>query len=794
MLNHSLVPVGSTGYSIDNSVRLNDNDSAGLSRTPGTVGNFKTWTWSGWFKRGNLGNQQCLFQGGYPSGSVTLTYFGLLADNSLEFYDTIYGVGEYTNVSTTQLFRDTSAWYHLTVAYDTTQATASNRIKIYVNGEQVTAFDTTSYPSQNYQGGVNRTWSHNLGKSSGFGGDPFDGYLAEVNFVDGQALTPSDFGETDEDYGHWKPKAYEGTYGTNGFYLDFKNSGSLGNDVSGAGNNWTPNNLAATDQMLDSPTNNFCTWNAVDNYSLPLSEGNLKTTSLASYNVVLGTQSFSTGKYYWEIAIVSNTVSLNGLASTAIPHSARNSNLGGTYAAGYYADGRFFHNGVYSSGSATYTTGDIISIAANMNTKDVTWYKNNTLVKTIRFDGSDGINWEDMIPAWTIGSAVAGHYDIANFGQDSSFAGNKTAQGNSDDNGIGDFYYTPPTGYLALCTQNLPEPTVVPSEHFNTVLYTGNGGTQSITGVGFQPDFVWVKPRSATLYHFLTDTIRGVTNTLSSNTTDNEAFATEDVLSSFDSDGFSLTADDGAGYYGWNRNGDTLVAWNWKANGTGVSNTDGSITSTVSANVDAGFSIVNFVGSGSNGTVGHGLSKKPEYIINKPRDRADNWNVYQEFLGPTDPETDYSILNSTSGYLDNNTIWNDTAPTSSVFNVGSNGGVNASGENFINYCFHSVAGFSKCGSFYGNGSSDGPFIALGFTPAFIMVKRDSAAAWFIYDIERGNYPLYAHSTQTDSASYPVDFVSNGLKVRTTDGNLNANGGRFNFIAFAEHPFKHSNAR
>ena len=783
MLNHSLVPVGSTGYDIDNSLRFNDDDSAYLSRTPSSAGNRKTWTWSGWVKKGNSTAGR-LFSIGDFSGYNGTTIFWEYG--KLGFLQDIVGSLQYDE-SDAQ-FRDYSAWYHIVVSVDTTQATSTNRVKMYINGSQISTTNTYGYMAQNQDTMVNATVEHNIGaRHAYYSSNYLDGYLAEVNFVDGQALTPSDFGETDETYGHWKPIKYTGTYGTNGFYLDFKNSGSLGNDASSNSNNWTPNNLAATDQMLDSPTNNFCTWNSADNYNCPLSEGNLRTTSLAGYNMVFGTQPFSSGKYYWEQLVESSTVSLAGVANTSVVPSKRSTNLGGSAdSVGYYKTGVFYYNNVLNaSGYATFANGDIIGIACDMSAKTVTWYKNNTSIRTMTFSA-----WDDMTPAWTIGSGAAGNSDVSNFGQDSSFAGNKTAQGNADDNGYGDFYYTPPTGFLALCTQNLPEPTVVPSEHFNTVLWSGNSSTQSITGVGFAPDLPWIKCRNSAQSHRLNDTVRGVAKTLFSDGTGAEATDETDGLTSFDSDGFSLGA---SGAY--NQSGRTYVAWNWKANGTGVSNTNGSITSTVSANVDAGFSIVSYTGTGSAGTIGHGLSSAPEMVILKGRDFADNWYVWHEALAATE----VIRLDITNAKVSSD-LFSNTEPTASVFSIKA--GYNLTGRDFITYCFHSVEGYSKVGSYTGNGSSDGTFVHCGFRPAYVMIKNTLAGGWTIMDMARDTYNDYEKVLQAQSSNAEtteanqLDSVSNGFKLRTdgTYSRFNNSGHTYIFLAIAETDFKHSNAR
>ena len=325
------------------------------------------------------------------------------------------------------------------------------------------------------------------------------------------------------------------------------------------------------------------------------------------------------------------------------------------------------------------------------------------------------------------------------------------------------------------------------TEHFNTKLYTGNGSTQSITGVGFQPDFVWLKQRSSGVYyHRLQDSIRGAGKPIYSNRTDAEGdfgTGTTGSIRTFDTDGFSIGSDTGS-----NENNTTMVSWNWKANGTGSSNTDGSITSTVSANTTNGFSIVSYTGNETAGaTVGHGLSSTPKMIILKNRNSTDDWVVYHESLGNTQ-----SIrLNLTNASATTPASFNNTSPTSSVFTLGDWTGVN--GSSMIAYCFAEKQGFSKFGSYTGNGSTDGTFIYTGFKPAFVIFKKTSATAnWSVRDNKRdsfnaGDTNLFANLSDAESSSNDVDFLSNGIKLRNAGNNWNSSGATYIYMAFAEEP-------
>jgi hypothetical protein len=325
-----------------------------------------------------------------------------------------------------------------------------------------------------------------------------------------------------------------------------------------------------------------------------------------------------------------------------------------------------------------------------------------------------------------------------------------------------------------------------PSKYFNTKLYTGNGSTQSITGVGFSPDWVWTKNRSTADSHELYDIVRGATKRLISHST--AAENTETYFSSFDSDGFTLSGNGNS-----NGNGNNIVAWCWDANGAGVSNTQGSITSTVSANTTSGFSIVSWVATGTVGTIGHGLGVAPKMIIGKNRTSAYHWQIGHSSIGWTNQ------LRFNTGASFASTQWNNTAPTSSVFSVPADYDINKdAGNNSIAYCFAEVKGFSKFGSYTGNGSDDGTFVYTGFKPAFILIKRtDSTGYWYLWDSVRKTFNyngtvLFPNDSSAESSYVPsnpvVDFLSNGFKLRGSYPEVNASGGTFIYMAFAENPF------
>jgi hypothetical protein len=339
-----------------------------------------------------------------------------------------------------------------------------------------------------------------------------------------------------------------------------------------------------------------------------------------------------------------------------------------------------------------------------------------------------------------------------------------------------------------------------PSDYFNTKLYTGNGSTQSITGVGFQPDWVWTKKRSAGEEHIIYDSVRGVYKYIKSDGTDAESNVTTS-LTSFDSDGFTLGSS-------WNTSGATYASWNWLASNTTASNTDGDITSTVSANTTSGFSIFSYTGTGaSTATVGHGCSSEPKFVIVKNRSSTSDWVTYHYGAGATglyNPNQASLLLNTTDasanpaggGYLNNGYFSNVNSTTITLRDVGNDSNVNSTGNNYIGYAFAEVKGFSKFGSYTGNGNADGTFVYTGFKPAFFMLKRtDSTGDWQIQDSKRPEYnplPFYLEANNSNAevdwtSSFPLDFVSNGMKIRNSGTQMNTSGASYIYMAFAEEP-------
>ena len=835
-----------------------DLTGSNYSRTFGS-GDRKTFTISLWAKKcgspGNIGDgddqYSMLSAGGGGSGASAGNFF-FYNDDTLRFTSNPQP-SVVLQLITNRRFRDVTAWYHLMAVLDTTQATESNRAKLYVNGVQETSFSTATYPSQDnttvYLNGAfqHRVGSNSLGSNIANSYGNFNGYFAEYNFIDGQALDPSSFGFTDPQTGIWMPKRYEGTYGTNGFYLDFSDNTStttLGIDKSPNGNDFTPEDASTGDLTLDSPSNNFATlryYTGPASSGSKLQEGNLKfiTGSSGSARNLnrMGMSRFlpTSGKWYAEVRVLdSNGQNFIGVGSYQVDILQTSNNT--RYAFVYGSDGDSYVRTAGSESIATYaasyTQNDVIGVYVDMDasTPLVSFSKNGQWA-----NGSGSWNQSTPTSYITLGDTfftedTGGHFGIGfivssgsggtsatyqfNFGQDSTFSGLTTAGGNKDDRGIGDFKYPVPSGALSLCSANFPltAPSVIrPQKHFDTLLWTGNGSqNRIIDGLEFAPDFVWMKARSTSAYyHQIHDTLRGTSAGVLFGNVD----AVEDstyALGSFNTDGFTVYKD--ANNDQQNANGVTMVAWCWKAGGksntfnvddVGYANasaagiTDGSIALTgASVNREAGFSMVTYTGTGSTGTVGHGFTKTPKVVMTKSRSATGSWN-YLDVVGNSTAE--YGLfLNDNGGYTSyqGGTYWADTLPTSSVFTVNSNASTNASGVTYIAYCWTDIPGYSKMGIYRGNGQSKGKFVDCGFRPAWLLIKRTNASRnWMLFDNKRDiDNPvqtfLEADQTSADATlSGGVDFFSNGFQCVTSDTDVNANdtsgGDTYLFMAFAE---------
>ena len=741
---------GGTSF-VTNSLRFRASASAYLSRTFVGPTSSTVFTWSAWVKRGSIGVTARLF------GASTTTSFGFNSTDQLLL--TLNGTAA---ITTTAVFRDASAWYHIVYTQNGAAQT------IYVNNNSVGTGTTANTV-------FNTAIAHQLAaaNTTSF----FDGYLTNVNFIDGQALTPASFGAINSSTGVWAPSQYTGTYGANGFYLKFADASAataaaIGKDSSPNGNNWTPNNIsvmagATYDSMIDVPVNysdggngrgNYCTLNPLKAYPGFCRNGNLAGNVAAVNSSALGTMSLGTGKWYWEVA--ANAACFGGVAATTFNHTVATYIGSTTDSWGYFVTGAKYNNLISSPYGAAFAFGDIIGLA--WDNGSLTCYKNN-VSQGVMVSGLTG----DWFPA--IGANDVSTVSI-NFGQ-------RPFQNTTV------WTTLQASGFKTLNTNNLPTPSIVNGANFMAAkTYTGTAGVQSISNavnsVSFQPDLVWIKSRTpGATSHALFDSTRGTTKYLSSNTTAAET-TNANSLTAFNGDGFSLGTDTTI----VNANANSYIAWQWRE----------SIT--------AGLDVVSYAGTGANTTVAHNLGIAPAMIIVKRSQTGatSNWQVRH---------TSIAAANSIQLNLPNQaaaaaTVWNSTAPTSSVFSLGTSLDVNASGISYVAYCFAEIAGFSKFGSYTGNGLADGPFVFCGFRPRFVMVKRtDVAASWVMFDSSRNpsnltNLGLIPNDPAIEftGTATSLDFLSNGIKMRGAGLETNVSTGTYVFAAFAEVPSKYALAR
>ena len=798
------VPTLRTAYNqqVARSLRFRSGNSAYLSRTFGAGTSTRKFTFSWWQKRTIKNSEDYAFSGNIGAKEVHIGF----SSNIVDFYE--YNGGTVFRVQSKDVYRDPGLWQHRFVSVDTTQSTAANRVRIYNNGIEISYTSFTTYPSLNYDFvtiGVN-SFAGLIGKQSG--GGYFDGYMSEVYFIDGQALTPSSFGEYNSD-NIWMPKSYSGTYGTNGFYLNFSdNSGAtattIGKDSSGNSNNWTPSGISVTagttnDSLTDTPTDygtdtgaggevrgNYCTWNRLMAGSGTLStiaDGNLKASGS-------GTQAFgtiqipTTGKWYFEITATTAQYPQVGIGRKNSAGGGAYANNYGTYynAVNYYVFYDTGNSAVGNIGGICTTTNDVALFCIDATNNKV-WMGRSRSGTVTWLGGGDPSTGTS--PTFS-GSGGGGVYSTAFSISDGYWPYCSNGSGSDVwyiNAGQRAFTYTAPSGYKALTTANITAPADASKWFYGGV-----------------PDLVWIKDRTSAYSHSLTDTVRGVGLELKSDSTGVEVSGPD--ISEMNKFGMTLIGDTN---YRVNKGlTDNYVYWAWKAGGAAVTNTSGTISSQVSANPTSGFSVVTWTSTGTNGsTIGHGLGVVPNLIISKSRTVASKyWPVYHSSIG----NTGAVYLNLTNATDTNAAYWNNTSPTSSVFTVGTVSDINTNGSQNVSYCWAAIPGFSAFGSYTGNNAADGPFVYTGFRPRWILFKdTTTTGAWMIHDTSRDTYnaisnglaPSNSNAESTYSGLAQADILSNGFKIRATDANQywnNKSGYTYIYAAFADVPFKYALAR
>lgn len=810
---------GAGGKQVAKSLRFRSANTAYLSRTPGTTGDRQKFTYSAWIKRGTLATSVSLFSAYNNSGTTDSDWFNVTFLSGASPVDSININGWNTNyIRTLAIFSDPSAWYHIVVAVDTTSATSTitgtstDRIRLYVNGIQIKTFNIANAPTQNLNTPINSTsYQHRIGSLNwSSAAQYFDGYMSEVYLIDGTALDPTSFGEYNSD-NIWVPKAYSGSFaGTNSFYLDFSDVGTTtaggantgyGKDLSGKGtpNNWTTNNfgttstLATYDSMYDSPTDydnsvygagNYATLNPLINGTLStISEANLKASNTTGYDVV-GTL-WATTKCYYEY-IITNTAAATtpvlGMGDPAIYLPATNNfqNVNGAF--GVRKDGAVYVNGVAGSTYTSFTTGDIVGFAFDPATGKFWYHVNGVWVNSGNPTAGTGqagtatVGYK-YVPVINLGLSSA--IVTLNCGQQ-PFRGVYVSGSGSSYTGTG----APPSGFSALNTKNITRPTD-PNMWF----------------YGDTPDLMWIKNRSATADHSLTDTVRGVGLglTLTATATENGA---QDVA---EMNKFGMTLIGASSRTTAASN--SFVYWGWKAGGaTTATNTQGSITSQVSANVAAGFSIVSYTGNGSSGaTIGHGLGATPGMVLVKNRNSAFYFATYHSSLSAGNQvflDLDAAQASITTVYSYGGVSSVSSTTFTVIPGITNISNVNASGNAHVAYCFAPIAGYSSFGSYTANASTDGPMVFTNFRPRFVLLKNTTRVLnWIIYDTSRDLYntetqQLYPNTTGNEISGANIDFLSNGFKIRggSASGINHTSGDTYIYAAFAEVPFKIARAR
>lgn len=772
---------------IEKSLRFRGEVTPYLERTPTTEGSKTKFTFSCWCKKIRDSNQHLFSVFGLDGASTQLS----ISSDKLTFNNWPSGAISSTIIVTNNVFVDTAAWYHFVFAIDMSQANAQDACRIYVNG-QLQEIGVVVY-TQGVDTLVNSLLSHRIGYNNG--SSPFNGYLYAVTFVDGLALTPDNFGETNAETNTWIPKRYVGQYGINGFYLPFSNNSNtvaLGYDYSDNNNNWIAHNISLDsgndyDNVTDVPElrdeyySNFATLNPLVYTTNTFSKGYLSCTAATNpspYAKTISTIGFKTGKYYAEIdfnnAFSSGTDALFGIT-------------GNTDKAVLFDGVQFLCS---STGTTVFSNGwtpptipypdvkwlstDIAGLAVNMDSKVIKLFKNGVEVISYDFSLTAALN----IVYFGCGQANGVTYNF-NFGQRP-------------------FVYAPPTGYKCLNTYNLPTPSIInPNKYMDATLYTGTGVAHDIVNEGeFAPDLVWIKRRDNYSDHCLYDTVRGAAWVLSSDSTGDQSFGPSYSLTSFNTNGFGVPD---ASFSAINGINDNYVGWQWKKGST------------------SGFDIVTYTGTGVAHTIPHNLNAVPKMIITKKLNGNSDWGVYHESLG----NTKCVLLNSMDNATTSSTYWNNTSPTSTTFTVGTADQMNTASATYVAYLFSEIISFSSFGTYVGNNSNTaGSFIYTGFTPKFLMIKKVGPStpigSWFMIDTAREpfNIPsgqqipsLWANDTSYEGSAYygsgsntldRVEIVSNGFKLRgqgtfTLPVATNGPGSTYVYAAFAENPIKYANA-
>tara|TARA_B100000085_G_C18556837_1_gene518073 strand:- start:52 stop:3279 length:3228 start_codon:yes stop_codon:yes gene_type:complete len=800
-----------------------DGSASALVRTQEAAST--TYTWSGWIKKsGRFDDYEILWSSG---NNIAVGFWGSLTTSD------IYVHSNGSNYRTGYMTRDVSSWYHLVFQNN------AGTFTIWLNGYQI-------YSNSIGQALSTTTNATTIGRyySGGNGAYYFDGYISDVHFIDGQAKSPTDFAAEYNDV--WTPIAYSGTYGTGGYRLTFSDANNLGADVSGNSNTMSLGGIQSVHKMIDSPTINMATQNSLGirrdvNSNIPAYYRGNRHISYpnAGGNQTFGmaTHTVSRGKWYFEVFVKAENGNMNiGIGTQGDVNSS------GQHYHGYRSTNGAISAASGSSGGsgASYTTGDVIGCAFDLDSasRTIKWYKNGTLQST-----TTGIDANDYI---IFVKGTTSEESVVNFGQDSDFDGYKTGgAGAADGNSIGTFYYAPPTGHLAICSKNIKESPLntalgdQPEKNFSVTTWTGDNTNNRAIALDFVPDMTWIKGTNQGYGHILYDSLRVGYYFLPYTANGDSSVGNFSWTNSGQFTGASNFVVDKGTNASQNNTGDKYVAWNWKAGGKpsatnsagagnvptagsvkidGANKTDalaGTIAANkITANTKSGFSIVQYTGAG-NGikTVAHGLNSAPEMIwVKNQSSDNENWCIYSSTF---DVNKHLRLNSNSTASTPTNQRWGNTRPTSTVFTIGDTTTDNEVGDNgdpYIAYCWHSVPGFSKIGTYVGTGSANnGAFIYCGFKPAWIMVKSLSTTnRWVWYDNSHSDgggtvnvqkNPILdgaelenTAGSQGGGTNQTWDFYGNGFRVLRTGDVYNTSGHTYMFMAFAQDSHKYAEGR
>lgn len=754
------------GPGVSNSLRIR---SSYLTRL--YTGNRKTWSFSCWVKRTKLGVVQDLItssNGTGATGGYTALWFD--ASDRLDLVS-IDGTGAVVaRFTSSAVFRDTNAWYHVVGVFDTTNATAADRLRLYVSSARLTVSAAATNPALDYDGymGIN-TYTQTLMAMNYTGYVHLsDAYINRVVFIDGAVREPLAFGRVSPTTGSWESLPAETllaeveSSGGSSFFLEFNDVSTLaalGTDSSSFDNDLTPTGFSITagttyDPTTDAPNLNWAILNPTDaGPALTVSNGGLSVSATATQGKCRATIGMLTGKWYWEHVATSNFNQFG----ISVPGMPANTYVGqDNYSYGYSAqNGQKYVAAVGTAFGATYTTGDVISVAFDADTGRLWFAKNG--VWQASGDPSAGLN-----PAYTVnllytepympsvsGAGAGASSSTINFGQQA-------------------FAYTPPTDFLPLNTANLAQAIVKPSDHFRIMLDDGPSIRAACEAVFPNGYLEWIKNRAAVNNHQIIDTVRGSGSVYGTNSAAALTYTAPGV-------------------------GNPCVGFVFKGSDSApAANNDGSRTTTLSVNQDAGISFGTYPSVNTNYTLGHGLGKKPSWCVFK--EPAGNW--FTSHKGLNSMAAWYAQLNSTAAPVSSASVWQNTEPTSSLVYVGpgTNGAVTMA------WFFAQIHGFSRFGWYTGNGNANGPFVYCGFRPAFVLIKRTSAAGnWVLINdapepLNPSTLFLVPNLTNAEANTASIDLVANGFKIRDTDATRNVNGSSYIYCAFARHPFMNGLAR